>query len=95
MMYEELEYEFTEFKRDIDEGSLKFSRYFDEDDYEDEYSHNEIDEYQSKFIDKVKEYIHENYPNKYIVVGGWCVFVMTIEEAKERKCLRYKSLIVK
>ena len=39
-MYEELEYEFAEFKRDIDEGGLTFGRYFDEDEYEDKYSHN-------------------------------------------------------
>ena len=47
-MYEELEYEFAEFKKDIDEGSLSFGRYFDEDDYEDEYSHNEI--YEKEFL---------------------------------------------
>lgn len=93
-MYEELEYEFAEFKRDIDEGSLIFGRYFDKDDYEDEYSHNEIDEFQEKFINKVKEYLHEKIPNKYIVTSGWCVFVMTIEEAKKRKCSHYESYIV-
>ena len=54
-MHEELEYEFADFKQSFDEGSLVFGRWFDEDDYEDEYSHNEIDEYQGKFIDKVKE----------------------------------------
>ena len=55
-MYEELEYEFAEFKKDIDEGSLSFGRYFDEGDYEDEYSHNEIDEFEAEFIGTVKEY---------------------------------------
>ena len=94
-MYEELEYEFAEFKRDIDEGCLTFGRYFDEDDYEDEYSHNEIDEFQVKFIDKVKEYLHEKAPGEYVVTGGWCVFVMRIEEAKKRKMMKIDDYIVK
>lgn len=94
-MYEELEYEFAEFKQSIDDGSLVFGRYFDEDDYEDDYSHNEIHEYQSKFIDKVKEYLHEKAPNRYVVTSGWCVFVMTIEEAKKRKMMRIDNYIAK
>ena len=83
-MYEELEYEFSEFKRDLDEGGLTFGKYFDEDEYEDEYSHNQIDEFTEKFIERVKEYLHEKAPNKYVVTSGWCVFVMTVEEAKKR-----------
>lgn len=34
-MYEELEEEFLNFKQDMDNGSLVFGNYFDEDDYED------------------------------------------------------------
>lgn len=94
-MYEELEYEFAEFKHDIDKGNLTFGRYFDEDDYEDEYSHNEISVFQAKFIDKVKEYLHENAPGKYVVTSGWCDFVMTIEEAKKRNMKRIEDYIVK
>ena len=93
-MYEELEYEFSEFKRDIDDGSLVFGRYFDEDDYEDEYSHNEIDEFQEKFIEKVEGYLHEKDPNKYVVTSGWCVFIMTIDEAKKRNIRHYEDYIV-
>ena len=94
-MYEELEYEFAEFKKDIDEGSLSFGRYFDEGDYEDEYSHNEIDEFQAKFIDKVKEYLHEKASGRYVVVSSWCVFVMSIREARKRKMRRIEYYIVK
>lgn len=32
-MFEELEYEFSQFKNDFDNGGLVFGRYFDEDDY--------------------------------------------------------------
>lgn len=93
-MYEELQYEFAEFKKDIDEGGLIFGRYFDENDYQDEYSYNEIDEFRSKFIDKVKEYLHKKARNKYVVANGWHVAVMTIEEAKKRDLYCYESLIV-
>ena len=94
-MYEELEYELAEFKKDINEGCLLFGRYFDEDDYEDEYSHNEISEFQAKFIDKVEEYLHEKAPGRYVVTSGWCVFVMSVEEAKKRKMKRIEDCIVK
>lgn len=94
-MYEELEYEFAEFKRDLDGGGLVFGRYFNEDEYEDEYSHNEINEFTLKFIEKVKEYLHEKAPNKYLVTSGWCVFVMTVEEAQKRKLLYIEECTVK
>ena len=94
-MYEELEYELAEFKKDINEGGLLFGRYFDEDDYEDEYSHNEISEFQAKFIDKVEEYLHKKAPGRYVVTSGWCVFVMSVEEAKKRKMKRIEDCIVK
>ena len=93
-MYEELEYELAEFKKDIDKGCLSFGRYFDEDDYEDEYSHNKIGEFQTKFIDKVKEYLHEKAPGRYVVTSGWCVFVMSIEEANKRNMRRIEDYIV-
>ena len=95
IMYEELEYEFADFKHSFDEGSLVFGRWFDEDEYEDEYSHNEIDEYQEKFIERVKEYLHEKAPNKYVVTSGWCVFVMTVEEAKKRNMLHIEECTVR
>ena len=94
-MYQELEYEFSEFKKDIDEGSLSFGRYFNEDDYEDEYSHDKIGEFQAKFIDKVEEYLHEKAPGRYVVTSDWCVFVMSVEEAKKRKMRRIEDCIVK
>ena len=94
-MYEELELEVAEFKHDLDEGGLVLGRYFEEDMYEDEYSHNEIDTYKSKFLKKVIDYLHEKEPNKYAVVSGYCVFVMTIEEAKKRNIYHLEEKIVR
>lgn len=92
-MYEEIQLEFAQFKYDINE-SLVFARYFDEWDYEDEYSHNEINEAQAILIQQIKEYLHNHIPNKYIVTSGYCIFVMTIEEAKRRKLRNYSLYIV-
>ena len=72
-----------------------FCRYVDESDYEDEYSHNAIDECQSDFIEKSKKWLHENKPNQYVITSGWCVFVMTVEEAQKRKMLRIEDYIVR
>lgn len=94
-MYEEIEEEFQIFKQDFENGRLTFGRYFDENAYEDEYSHNQIDEFQGKFIEKVKAYLHEHAPGRYVVSGGWCVFVMTLEEAQKRNLRHLKHLIVR
>ena len=43
-MYEELEYEFADFKHSFDEGGLVFGRWFDEDEYEDESDSYDMDD---------------------------------------------------
>lgn len=93
-MFEELEYEYNLFLEDMKNGKT-FCKYMDEDEYEDEYSHNKIEEYQEKLIDKIEKFLKENKPNQYIVSSGWCVFVMTIDEAKKRNMWNYEDLIVK
>lgn len=93
-MFEELEYEYNNFLEDMKNGDT-FCRYMDEDEYEDEYSHNEIYEYQYKLLNKIKEYLKENKPSQYIVSCSWCVFVMTIDEAKKRNMRNYEDSIVR
>lgn len=83
-MHEIVEYEYNQFLEDISTGLLTFGRYIEKDTYEDEYSHNDIDNAQKLFIEKVTEYICKNFPGKYIVSSGWCVLVMTPEEARKR-----------
>ena len=92
-MYEEIQNEFEQFKYDINEN-IVFGRYFDECDYEDEYSHNEIYEAQAILIHQIKEYLHKNIPDKYVVNSSYCIFVMTIEEAKKRNLHNYSLYIV-
>lgn len=92
-MHEELEYELNTFKEDIERGEI-LGHYFYEDQYEDEFSHNEIYENQEEFITRVKEYLHEKCPGKYIVINGWCVVVMTVEEAEKRGLMNWEQNIV-
>lgn len=83
MINEIVEYEYEQFLNDMSDGSMTFGRYIDESDYEDEYSHNNIEEAKGLFIEKVKNYLHNNHPNKYVVSSGWCVFIMTPERARQ------------
>ena len=83
MINEIVEYEYEQFLNDMSDGSMTFGRYIDEYDYEDEYSHNNIEEAQGLFIEKVKNYLHNNHPNKYVVSSDWCVFIMTPERARQ------------
>ena len=85
-MHKIVEEEFKQFLLDLQEaeGAMGFGRYYiDESDYEDEYSHDDIDTAQNLFIEKVREYLHENYPGKYVVTSCFCVFIMTPERARE------------
>lgn len=92
-MYEEIYYEFEQFKYDLNER-LVFGRYLIDYEYEDEYSHNEIHKAQTILIQQIKEYLHNKYPNEYVVMRGFAIFVMTVEEAKRRNLHNYSSYIV-
>ena len=54
-------------KENISIGNLIFFDYWD---YEDEYSHNQIDEFQRNFKDVAELYLDENYPNHFEVIYG-------------------------
>lgn len=82
--------EFEIFLHDISESGFIFGRYLDEDDYEDEYCHNDIDRAKGIFIDKVTEYLKQNRPSEFIVTDGWCVFVMTPDRARESRISEHR-----
>lgn len=79
----EIDYEYGEFLKDMKDPSFIFGTYMDEDEYEDEYSHNEIDEAIAILENKIKLYLHENKPNKFVVISGWNVTVVAIERARQ------------
>lgn len=83
-MYEIIEEEYQQFLQDMRDGKpMVFGRYINESEYEDEYSHNDIEDAQAELVKKIRSYLHENCPGKYVVSGVWCVFVMTPERARE------------
>lgn len=82
-MYFEIEEAYKQFLEDIKDNGFIFGAYMDEAEYEDEYSHNAIDEAIGILQKKIREYLHENRPGEFVVISGWCVHVLTKEIAKE------------
>lgn len=93
-MYDEIEKEYNFFLEDMKNNS-SFGGYFNESHYEQEYSVSEIEESQSILKEKIKEWLHNNKPGQYIICHSYCVFVMTIEKAKEKNIINYELRIVK
>lgn len=83
-MFEIVEQEYRQFLADIKTKTFVCGRYIDESHYEDEYSHNDIEEAQAFFMKKVKAYLHEKYPGNYVMVRSYCVFIVTPEWGRER-----------
>lgn len=82
-MHEIVENEYNRFLQDVKDGSMILGKYIDESEYIYEYSLNDIHKAANEFVEKVREYLHENYPSKYVVLSGWSTFVMTPKKAKE------------
>lgn len=96
-MANEIEYEYNQFLSDMKNPTFLSGTYMDEDEYEDEYSHNSIDEAIEILEEKIREYLHENRPGEFVLVSRWNVCVMTIENARSRKLSekRIEDLLVR
>ncbi len=84
-MYFEIEEEYKQFLKNIKDSGYIFGAYMDETEYEDEYSHNAIDEAMGVLQEKIRAYLHENRPGEFVVSSGWCVHVMTPERARQSR----------
>lgn len=84
-MEEIINEEYEIFLEDMDRG-ITFDRFLITDNYEDEYSHNEIAEAMNTLASRIRQWLHENKPGKYIVSVSpdYCIFVMTVKEAQMR-----------
>lgn len=82
-MYFEIEEEYKQFLEDIKDNGFIFGAYMDESEYEDEYSHNAIDEAMGELQKKMRAYLHEHRPNEFIVLSDYCVRVLTVDKAKQ------------
>lgn len=94
-MEEIINEEYEIFLEDMDKG-ITFDRFLMVDNYEDEYSHNEIAEAMNTLASRIRQWLHENKPEKYIVSvsSDYCVFVMTVKEAQMRNVSTYTLLSV-
>ena len=94
-MEEIINKEYEVFLEDMNRG-ITFNRFLMVDDYEDEYSHNEIAEAMNALTPRMRKWLHENKPGKYIVSVSpdYCIFVMTVKEAQMRNVSTYTLLSV-
>jgi len=61
----------------------KSNNFIDQCEYEDEYSHNEIDEIQNEFMEEADRYLNQNYKGQYKMFSDWCVHIVTKEYYKD------------
>lgn len=81
----EIEEEFNNFKNDVNDSAFIFGEYLDETEYEDDYSHNDIYDAIDVLAEKMRDYLHNHYPNKFVVSTGWCIHVMTPDRARQSR----------
>lgn len=79
----EVEEEYNLFLNRIASQDFIFGIFMDEEDYEDEYSKNDICKSRIELQEKIKEYLHENRPGEFVVYSDFCVHVMTLRWARK------------
>lgn len=92
----EIEDEYQQFLEDIKDSGFIFGAYMDETEYEDDYSHNSIGNAMEILERKIREYLHKNRPDEFIVYSDWSVHIMKKEKAEEigmRKSLIESSVV--
>ena len=85
---------FEEFLEDMEQEKT-FCTYLDVWDYEDNYSHNEIEEARAELEEKIIDWLIKNKPNKYYMLGGYDkTYLMTEDELikKHRKPEHYEII---
>ena len=89
-----LEEEFNYFLEDMKQDKT-FCSYLDVWGYEDDYSHNQIEDCRKKLEKIIIEWLKENKPNKYYIIGGFdTTYLLTKEELIKRNLdpSRYKII---
>ena len=68
--------------------------FLDEADLECDYSHQEISEIHENFIREAKNWIHENYPNKFALYSDWCIHLITAEFVRNKHPMLERYIIL-
>lgn len=79
----EIEDEYQQFLEDIKGSGFIFGTYMDETEYEDDYSHNSIGNAMGILEKRIREYLHKNRPDEFVVYSDWSVHV--IKKRKQKK----------
>lgn len=79
----EVEKEYQRFLKDIKDSGFVFDCYMDEAWYEDNHSHNSIGRAMEILERKIREYLHKNRPDEFVVYSDWSVHIMKKEKAEE------------
>lgn len=82
-MQKEIEHEYNNFLSEINLPGFKCARYMWEVDYDHKYSRKEINEAKEILEEKIRKYLHDNMPGKYIVTSGINITVKTLVHAWE------------
>lgn len=86
---EDVVYEFYDEFVDMMESNsydrYRSNNFMDTYDFEDDYSHNEIGNAQTKLHRLMKIYLHENHSGKFGMHVDWCVHFYTVEFLKEKE----------
>lgn len=61
----------------------KCNNFIEEYQFEDEFSHNEINEIQKMFMKEAREYLSLNFPGEYAMWNDWAVHITTVELYRE------------
>ena len=76
--------EYDNFVSDMEQNKT-FCTYMEEWEYEDEFSHNEIDDMRYEFENRIKEWLVANRNNQYYVLSGFNTIVSTENELIKRR----------
>ena len=92
----EVSEEYLQFLYDVEDVGFLNGCYMDETEYDDEYSHNKIQEAMRALQNRIEEYLHEKRSGEFIVYSDWSVHVMEKEKAEEiglRKSMIDRSIV--
>lgn len=61
----------------------KCNNFIENYEFEDEFSHNEINDMQNLFMKEAKKYLSSKFPGKYAMWNDWAVHITTVELYRE------------
>lgn len=84
-MQSEIKETYIEMINDLNSEGFERGMYFETDDYEDNYSHNEIDEARQELYNRIVTYLRNNRPSQIVVIDElWCISMLSLDYSQKR-----------